>query len=84
MASIYVESDIYLSLEWVYTYYVKETIYQHEKIGNTYVYLVMLSTVIAIILWISSDISGKFIIWTHRGIIHKVRFIGCVSFIVLL
>ena len=32
-----------LSLEcMVYTYYVKETIYQHEKIGNTYVYLVML------------------------------------------
>ena len=27
---------------------------------------------------------GSFIIWTHRGIIQKVRFIGCVSFIVLL
>ena len=42
----------------VYTYYVKESICQHEMIGNTYVYLVMLSTVIAIILWITSDISG--------------------------
>ena len=74
-----------LSLEcMVYTYYVKETIYQHEMIGNTYVYLVMLSTVIAIILWITSDISGKFYYLTHRGIIHKVRCIGCVSFIVLL
>ena len=57
-----------LSLEcMVYTYYVKETIYQHEKIGNTYVYLVMLSTVIAIILWITSDISGKFYYLDTQG-----------------
>lgn len=51
----------------VYTYYVKETIYQHEMIGNTYVYLVMLSTVIAIILWITSDISGKFYYLDTQG-----------------
>ena len=57
-----------LSLEcMVYTYYVNETIYQHEKIGNTYVYLVMLSTVIAIILWITSDISGKFYYLDTQG-----------------
>ena len=51
----------------VYTYYVKESICQHEMIGNTYVYLVMLSTVIAIILWITSDISGKFYYLDAQG-----------------
>ncbi len=69
----------------VYTYYVKETIYQHEMIGNTYVYLVMLSTVIAIILWITSDISGKFYYLDTQGKLYTRFDLLAVSvFIVLL
>lgn len=51
----------------VYTYYVKETIHQHEKIGNTYVYLVIASTIIAIVLWITSDISRQFYYLDAQG-----------------
>ena len=51
----------------VYTYYVKETIHQHEEIGNTYVYLVIISTVVAIILWITSDISRQFYYLDAQG-----------------
>ena len=51
----------------IYTYYVKEMIHQYEKIGNTYVYLVIASTVIAIILWITSDISRQFYYLDEQG-----------------
>lgn len=51
----------------VYTYYVKEVINQYEKIGNKYVYLVILSTVIAIVLWITSDISRQFYYLDAQG-----------------